>query len=69
MKIYRDIYVKDYPKFPYQKLTGGNTLYYTGKIYFVKTTPDTYDSRLDFYFDCDCEFSEWRNIVKTKKSN
>ena len=67
MKIYRNIYVKDYSKFPYQKLTGSNTLYYTGKIIYVKSKPDSYDSKEDFYFDCDCEYPEWREIVKVKK--
>ena len=32
IRIYRDIYVKGYNKFPYQLLKGRNTLMYRGKI-------------------------------------
>ena len=65
MKVYRNVYVKKWKRFPYQKLTGRNTLYYTGSIILeCEGMPDGYDSKKDFYFDCDCEFSEWRNLVK-----
>lgn len=63
MKIYRNIYVKDYQKFPYQKLSGRNTLCYSGKIICgVTAIPEEFDSKKDFYFDCDCNFEDWKNL-------
>lgn len=65
MKIYRNIYVKDYEKFPYQKLTGRNTLFYSGKIICgIKDTPEEYDPDHDFFFNCDCNFPNWKNLER-----
>ena len=61
---YRNIYTK-YKSFPYQKLTGKNTLAYSGKIITsVDSIPDEYDSKKDYYFGCECNYSDWREIVK-----
>ena len=65
VKIYRDIYVKDYKRFPYQKLSGRKTLMYKGKIYCdVSEKPKNFDPDKDFYFDCDCYFSDWKNLKR-----
>ena len=62
---YRNIYTK-YNKFPYQKLTGSNTMLYTGKIITgVKGIPEGYDSKKDYYFSCECHYPEWRELIKT----
>lgn len=64
-KIYRNIYVRDYKKFPYQKLTGRQTLMYRGKIICgVTDTPDEYDSKCDYYFGCDCDYPKWKNLQR-----
>lgn len=61
---YRNVYTK-YQKFPYQKLTGRNTMLYTGKIITgVKGIPDGYDNKKDYYFSCECHYPEWREIIK-----
>lgn len=65
LKIYRNILLKNYKSFPYQKLSGRNTLLYSGKIiYNVTTKPDDFDSAKDLYITCDCEFSKWKNIKR-----
>lgn len=67
--IYRNIYVKGYKKFPYQKLTGFITLMYTGKIITgVQQKPDGFDDKLDLYIDCDCDYSKWRTLKKVFKN-
>lgn len=61
----RNLYVKGYKKFPYQKLTGKHYLYYTGTlIYYDDDIPDDFDSHDDFVFDCECEFEQWGKIIK-----
>ena len=66
-KIYRNIYIKKYNRFPYQKLSGRNDLYYTGNIYCgINDVPDEYDSKKDLYINCDCEFPKWRKLIKIK---
>ena len=63
LKIYRNVYVKDYQKFPYQKLTGRNTLLYTGKVICgVKNKPNDFDDKKDLYISCDCDFPKWKNL-------
>lgn len=65
LKIYRNIYVKDYNRFPYQKLSGKNTLLYSGKIICgVKEEPAEFDYKQDYYFDCDCCFEDWKNLKR-----
>jgi hypothetical protein len=65
LTIYRNIYVKDYKKFPYQLLSGRNTLLYKGKIYCdVSTLPKDYDPKQDIYINCDCDFSKWKNLKR-----
>lgn len=65
MKIFRNIYVKDYKKFPYQKLSGKHTLYYSGKIICgITEYPTDFDYKKDYYFDCDCNFGDWKNIQR-----
>lgn len=65
MKYFRNVYVKDYKSFPYSKLNGSKTLNYSGKIiYYIGELPDTYNSKTDIVFDCDCEFDEWRKLEK-----
>lgn len=65
LKVFRNIYVKGYKKFPYQKLSGRHTLMYRGKIICgVDRIPDEFDSKQDFYIDCDCEFETWRNLKR-----
>jgi len=65
MKVYRNIYVKDYSFFPYQKLTGKLTMKYNGIIICgINNTPKNYDADKDFYFNCDCEYGEWKNLER-----
>ena len=65
LKIYRNIYVKTYQRFPYQKLSGRNTLLYSGKIICgVTETPQEFDYKKDYYFDCECNFSDWKNLKR-----
>ena len=65
MKIYRNIYVKDYKKFPYQKLSGRVTLLYSGKIICgVTSEPEEFDYKKDYYSDCDCNFGDWKNLQR-----
>ena len=65
LKIFNNIYVKDYKTFPYQKLSGRKTLLYRGKIICgVAETPKEYDSKKDLYIDCDCQFSDWKNLKR-----
>lgn len=65
IKIYRDIYVKGYKRFPYQKLTGRKTLMYRGKIYCdISALPKNFDNDKDLYMDCECNFSEWKNLQR-----
>ena len=66
-KIYRNIYVKNYQRFPTQKLTGRMDLYYTGDVVCgVKRLPDGFDKEKDKFIGCDCEFPKWRKLVKIK---
>lgn len=68
MKIYRNIYVKEFKRFPYQKLTGRRTLLYKGKIICgITEPPNDYDSKQDYFFDCDCNYGEWKNIQRILK--
>lgn len=65
LKIYRDIYVKDYNKFPYQKLSGRKTLLYSGKIICgIKDLPSSFDKNKDLYINCDCDFPNWKNLKR-----
>lgn len=64
LKIYRNIYVKDFTRFPYQKLTGRNTLMYRGKILYVTELPADYDPKKDIYFSCDCDYPEWKTLKR-----
>ena len=49
----------------YQKLSGRNTLLYSGKIICgVTETPQEFDYKKDYYFDCDCNFSDWKNLKR-----
>lgn len=65
MKYFNNVYLKDYAKFPYSKLTGRDVLYYTGKIIPYKgTLPSEFDSKRDMAFDCECEFGSWRRLTK-----
>jgi hypothetical protein len=61
-KKYRNIFFKDYAKFPYQKLTGRNILLYTGKL--MKYDEKEYDSNRDYFFDCDCKYPLWKELKK-----
>lgn len=63
IKIYRDIYVKGYKKFPYQKLTGRTNLLYRGKVICgVDSPPPEYDDKQDLFISCDCDFPKWKNL-------
>ncbi len=65
LKIYRNIYIKGYKKFPYQLLSGRKTLLYSGKIiYEVISGLDNYDPSKDYYFNCDCDFPKWKNLKR-----
>lgn len=65
MKYFRNIYVKDYKKFPYSKLKGIKVLSYTGKIiYYEGEIPKGFNSKTDIVFDCECEYGEWRKLEK-----
>jgi hypothetical protein len=65
IKIYRNIYLRDYANFPFQKLTGRKTLLYSGIIEGnVKQRPKNYDSKKDIYITCDCDFSKWKNLKR-----
>lgn len=65
IKVYRNIYVKDYQKFPYQKLSGRNTLLYKGKIICgVKELPKEFDEKQDLFINCDCDFPKWKNLKR-----
>lgn len=65
IKIYRDIYVKGYKRFPYQKLTGRNTLLYRGKIICgVDIPPAQFDDKQDLFISCDCDFPKWKNLQR-----
>lgn len=65
LRSFKNIYVKDYKKFPYVKLTGSKTLNYTGKIIFYSgSVPITFEPASDIVFDCDCEFEEWSKLNK-----
>ena len=60
---YRHVYFKDYPRFPYQKLTGHRVLLYTGKILPYSDDCD-YDSKKDYLFDCDCKYPLWHELKR-----
>lgn len=60
--IYRNVYYKDYAKFPYQKLTGRKVLLYTGKVMKVDITSMDFDARKDYFFDCDCKYPLWKEL-------
>lgn len=65
MKYFRNIYLKDYKKFPYAKLRGSKVLNYMGKIIpYNGEVPKDFDSKKDIIFDCECEFDEWRKVEK-----
>lgn len=43
---------------------------YSGEIICdVDNVPEDYDSKKDWYFDCDCEFQEWGRLVKIEETN
>jgi hypothetical protein len=68
IRVKRNIYVKGYEHFPYQKLTGKHYLYYSGDIiYYKNDLPIGYNSDDDFAFDCECEYEEWAKIKKINK--
>lgn len=60
---YRNVYYKDYSRFPYQKLAGRKILLYTGKVMPYSDNSD-YDSKLDYLFDCDCKYPLWRELKR-----
>lgn len=62
--IYRNIYLKNYKKFPYQMLHGRDTLYYTGKIICGVTSKPKDFTNKDLYIDCDCDFARWKNLKR-----
>ena len=66
MNAFRNVYVKDYQKFPYAKLTGKDVLNYRGKIIYYKgEVPSAFSpSEGDIVFDCDCEYGQWRKVNK-----
>lgn len=65
LRIYRNIYVKDYSRFPYQKLKGRHTLMYRGKIICgVKELPKEYDSSKDIFISCECDFDKYKNLKR-----
>ena len=65
VRIKRNIYVKGFNKFPYQLLTGRHIMCYSGDIICdVDDLPPEYDHKKDWYFDCDCEFQEWGQLIK-----
>ena len=65
VRIKRNIYVKGFNKFPYQLLTGRHIMCYSGDIICdVDDLPPVYDHKKDWYFDCDCEFQEWGQLIK-----
>ena len=65
LKIYRNIILKNYKSFPYQKLNGRNTLLYSGKIICnAANKPIDFDKNKDLYITCDCDFSKWKNIKR-----
>lgn len=65
--IYRNIYILNHNKLPMYLFKGHSTLYYNGKIEFVKSKPDNFDKTKDLYIDCDCEFKKWHKIEKLFK--
>lgn len=66
-KIYRNIYVKKYQRFPTQKLTGSNDLYYSGEVICgVIGLPEEFDKNKDLFIGCECDFPKWRQLVKIK---
>ena len=70
VSVYRNIYVKGYNRFPYQKLTGRGDLVYTGEIVCgVDCIPEEFDRKKDLYISCDCDFPRWRRVVKIKSKN
>lgn len=70
IKVYRDVYVKGYRRFPYQKLTGRMDLLYSGDVFLeVDELPEKYDKDMDLYINCDCDFSKYRNLYKVKIKN
>lgn len=60
---YRNVFYKDFARFPYQKLTGRNILLYTGKIMKFEHNSD-YDSSKDYFFDCDCKYPLWKELKR-----
>ena len=65
LKIFNNVYLKDYKKFPYQKLSGHKTLLYKGKVICgVISKPKEFDDKKDLYIDCDCQFGDWKNLQK-----
>jgi hypothetical protein len=65
MKVFNNIYVKDYKKFPYTKLKGKSILHYKGAIkFYVGGVPEKYNSKEDLIIDCDCEFENWSQLKK-----
>lgn len=64
-KVYRDILVKGYQKFPYQKLTGRMTLLYSGRIVCgLEERPADFSEADDLYIDCDCDFAKWKSLQR-----
>ncbi len=65
LKIFNNVYLKDYKSFPYQKLSGRKTLLYKGKIICgVKEKPKEFVEKKDLYIDCDCQFEDWKNLKR-----
>lgn len=66
LKIYRNVYIKDYKKVPYQLFTGRHTLMYKGKIICgLKEKPDNFDEKQDIFLGtCSCDFHKWKNLKK-----
>ena len=66
--VYRNIYVKKYKKMPFYLMKGLKTLYYSGSIFYnVDVLPNDFDSKVDVYLDCDCQFPKWKNIERIIK--
>lgn len=63
LKVYRNVYVKDYNKFPYQLLKGRNTLMYRGRIICgVENPPKEFDPKKDIFISCSCDFDKYKNL-------
>lgn len=53
---------------PFYLMKGLKTLYYSGSIFYnVDVLPNDFDSKVDVYLDCDCQFPKWKNIERIIK--